>query len=42
MNIIVGCLLVVAIVIACGVIWFLEKLYPLDDETEQNWIDRQW
>lgn len=42
MSTILGCILIGIIVLAAIAIYVIEKLYPLDDETEQDWIDRQW
>jgi hypothetical protein len=42
MNIILGCILIGTIVFAAIGIYVIEKLYPLDDETAEDWIDRQW
>lgn len=30
------------IAVAAVVIYLLNRLWPLDDESEQDWIDRQW
>lgn len=39
----VAVLVCVGIIVACALaIFILNRLYPLDDESEQDWIDRQW
>lgn len=35
--------MLILIILACALaIFLLNRLYPLNDETEQDWIDRQW